>query len=60
MLQPATFQVIGELLLHVLRQEPIFGGKLGQKPRVMLFHNLIEQRLFGTVALIPGRDFVAA
>ena len=46
-LQSATLQVICELLLHVLGQEPIFGSKLGQKPRVMLIHNLVEQRLIG-------------
>ena len=59
-LQLATLQVISELLLHILEQEPIFRGKLDQNPRVMLFYNLIEQNLFGTVARIPRRDFVAA
>ncbi len=41
--QAAALQAIGELLLHVLGKEPIFGGKLSQKPGVMLFYELIEK-----------------
>ena len=40
--QSAALQEVAKLLLYILRQGSVLGGKLGQKPGIVLFHNLIE------------------
>jgi hypothetical protein len=56
--QTAALQVSGEFLLHIVRQIPTLSGKLGQKRRVVFFHNLIEKCLLGLMADIPERRFM--
>lgn len=52
MFQPAAFEVILELALHIARQLPVPLRQMGDEGRVVLLNNLVEQRLFGPVALV--------
>jgi hypothetical protein len=40
--QSAALQEVAKLLLYILRQGSVLGGKLCHKPEIVLFHNLIE------------------
>lgn len=50
MLEAATLQVRVELLLDVRRQVPVTLSERGQEIRAVALHQLVEQRVFGTVA----------
>jgi hypothetical protein len=52
--QAAALKVVVELPQHVIRQRPALPGQMFNEHRVMLFDELIEQRLFGLVALVTG------
>jgi hypothetical protein len=52
MFQSAALQVIFEFPLNVVRQCPAFLSQLPPENRVVLRHQLIEERLLGPMALI--------
>jgi len=53
--QPAALQVVGELLLHVIRQRSAFGFQIGEERGVMLLDEPVEQCRFWLVASVAGR-----
>ena len=55
MLQAAAAQVVLEFLLHVVRQGALLLGHVGEDRRVVLFDDLVEERVLGAVALVRGR-----
>jgi hypothetical protein len=55
LLQSAALQIGLELLLNVLRQRLAYSGSKLTECRIMLLHQLIEQRGFGSVPAIAGR-----
>ncbi|MFM1895753.1 MAG: hypothetical protein RLZZ385_827 [Pseudomonadota bacterium] len=52
MLQAAAFEVFGELLLHVAGQGAALGLQVGEKGRVILLDDPVEQCVLGLVALV--------
>lgn len=52
--QPAAFEVVLKLALHIARQLPAPLRQMGGEGRIVLFNNLVEQRLLGAVALVLG------
>ena len=54
MFQAAAAQVVLEFLLHVVRQGALRLGHAGEERRVVLFDDLVEERVLGPVALVRG------
>ena len=55
MLQTPALKKVVELLLHIVWQRVPFGGMVFQKSRVVLLHQLVQQRLFRLMALVTWR-----
>jgi len=58
MFQSAALQVVFEFPLNVVRKCPAFLGHLPPEIRVVLRHQMIEERLFGPMALIVESSVV--
>ena len=55
MLQAAALQVVCELALHMHRQCPLTRRQVFHERRAVVFNQLIQERLFGTVTSICAR-----
>lgn len=52
MLQSPASKKVSELLLHIVREQPPFGGLMFQKRWVVLLNQLVQERLFGLMAVV--------